>query len=50
MGTLNEQGKRGYVTGLKIQFAASVVWWSEFLATDPEIPGSISGATTFSEK
>jgi hypothetical protein len=28
----------------------SVVWWSEFLATDPEVPGSISGATRFSEK
>jgi hypothetical protein len=25
---------------------APVVWWSEFLATDPEIPG----ATRFSEK
>jgi hypothetical protein len=24
--------------------------WSEFLATDPEVPGSISGATKFSEK
>jgi hypothetical protein len=29
---------------------ASVVWWSEFLATDPDVPGSIPGATTFSEK
>jgi hypothetical protein len=28
----------------------SVVWWSEFLATDPEVPGSIPGATRFSEK
>jgi hypothetical protein len=27
-----------------------VVKWSEFLATDPEVPGSISGATIFSEK
>jgi hypothetical protein len=27
----------------------SVVWWSEFLATDPEVPGSILGATRFSE-
>jgi hypothetical protein len=27
----------------------SVVWWSEFLVTDPEIPGSISGASRFSE-
>jgi hypothetical protein len=24
--------------------------WSEFLATDPEVPGSISGAFIFSEK
>jgi hypothetical protein len=30
--------------------AASVVWWSEFLATDPEVPGSIPGSTRFSEK
>jgi hypothetical protein len=22
---------------------ASVVWWSEFLATDPGVPGSIPG-------
>jgi hypothetical protein len=26
------------------------VKWSEFLATDPEVPGSISGPTRFSEK
>jgi hypothetical protein len=24
--------------------------WSEFLATDPEVPGSISGAVRFSKK
>jgi hypothetical protein len=24
--------------------------WSEFLATDPEVPGSIPGPTRFSEK
>jgi hypothetical protein len=29
---------------------ASVVWWSEFLAADPEDPGSITGTTKFSEK
>jgi hypothetical protein len=29
---------------------ASVVSWSEFLAIDPEVPGSIPGATRFSEK
>ena len=28
---------------------ASVVLWSEFLATDTEVPGSIPGATRFSE-
>jgi hypothetical protein len=27
-----------------------VVKWSEFLARDPEVPGSIPGATRFSEK
>jgi hypothetical protein len=26
------------------------VYWSEFLATDPEVPSSILGATRFSEK
>jgi hypothetical protein len=30
--------------------SASVVWWSEFPATDPDVPGSIPGATRFSEK
>jgi hypothetical protein len=29
---------------------ASVVWWSEILATSPEVPDSIPGATAFSEK
>jgi hypothetical protein len=28
----------------------SVVWWSEFLAIDPEVPRSIPGATRSSEK
>jgi hypothetical protein len=28
---------------------ASVVWWSEFLAAKPEVPGSILGATRFYE-
>jgi hypothetical protein len=32
------------------QFTASVVYWSEFLATDPEVLGSITGASRFSEK
>jgi hypothetical protein len=30
--------------------AAPVVWWSEFLATDPEVLGSVPDATRFSEK
>jgi hypothetical protein len=30
--------------------AASVVKWSEFLATDPEVSSSIPGAIRFSEK
>jgi hypothetical protein len=33
-----------------VSVAASVVWWSEFLATDPEIPCSIPGSTKFCEK
>jgi hypothetical protein len=33
-----------------LQRTASVVWWSQLLAIDPEVPGSIPGATTFSEK
>jgi hypothetical protein len=28
---------------------SSVVQWSEFVATDPEVPGSIPSATRFSE-
>jgi hypothetical protein len=34
----------------KTLFCASVVWWSELLATDPEVPGLIPGASSFSEK
>jgi hypothetical protein len=29
---------------------ASVAYWSDFLDTNPEILGSIAGATRFSEK
>jgi hypothetical protein len=29
---------------------ASVVYWTEFLATDPDVPDSIPGASRFSEK
>jgi hypothetical protein len=28
---------------------AAVVSWSEFLAAEPEVPGSVPGATRFSE-
>jgi hypothetical protein len=38
------------VTELKTCFTAvGVVQWKEVLATDPEVPGSISGAVRFSE-
>jgi hypothetical protein len=33
-----------------IMQTVSVVWWSEFLATDPEVLGLIPGATRLSEK
>jgi hypothetical protein len=39
-----------YIFLLLIFSTASVVKWSEFLATDPEVPVSIPGAATFSEK
>jgi hypothetical protein len=39
-----------YKETLELSMTASVVWWSEFLATDPEVPGSIPGAVRFSEK
>jgi hypothetical protein len=29
---------------------AFVVWWAEFLTTEPEVPGSIPGTTRFPEK
>jgi hypothetical protein len=29
---------------------AFVVWWSEFLATNSEVSGSIAGATRLSDK
>jgi hypothetical protein len=31
-----------------LSWTASVAWWAEFLATDPEVPGSIPGTTRFS--
>jgi hypothetical protein len=42
--------KVDFIYAAQILETASVVWWSEFLATDPKVPGSISGATRFSEK
>jgi hypothetical protein len=43
-----------YLWNLRVHYwTASVVQWSEFLAflaTDPEVPGWISGPTRFSEK
>ena len=39
-GIIKSVGKNG---------TASVVYWSEFLATDTEVSGSIPGATRFSE-
>jgi len=41
-----------YYPQITIKFivnTASVVQWSEFLATDTEVPGSIPSATRFSE-
>jgi hypothetical protein len=41
--------KRITITYILVK-TASMVYWSEFLATDPEVSGSIPGATRFSEK
>jgi hypothetical protein len=38
------------ITNTYIIATASVVYWSAFLATNPEVLGSIPGATRFSEK
>jgi hypothetical protein len=35
---------------LNYSLTATVVWWSEFLATDPEVLGPILGVSRFSEK
>jgi hypothetical protein len=41
----------GYFMTLSVaRLTASVVQWSEFLATDPQVPGSIPGPTRFSDK
>jgi hypothetical protein len=39
-----------FIWSVCVSETASVVWWSEFLATDPEVPGSITGPTRRSEK
>jgi hypothetical protein len=39
-----------YTETMAISETASVVEWSEFIATDTEILGSIPGATRHSEK
>jgi hypothetical protein len=36
--------------GMNITTSQIVVYWSAFLPTDPGVPGSIPGATRFSEK
>jgi hypothetical protein len=42
--------EENYYNVFIIKMAASLVYWSEFLATDPEVPDSIPCATIFSEK
>jgi hypothetical protein len=39
-----------YFAHLCVVTTASVVWWSDFLATDSEALGSILGTTRFSEE
>ena len=55
--TAKTQGKRSFSNFIqnifhshKCSVTTSVVQWSEFLATDTEVPGSIPGATRFSEQ
>ena len=38
------------IISVPLEQTAFVVQWSEFLATDTEVPGSIPGATSFSEQ
>jgi hypothetical protein len=42
--------KRAKYESVALLSTASVVKWSEFLATDPEVRGSFPGASRFSEK
>jgi hypothetical protein len=39
----------GNASAVRCTVPESVVWWSEFQAADPEVPGSIRGATRFCE-
>jgi hypothetical protein len=45
-------GTIGQISTLEDTVSVTYVvgWWPEFLATDLEVPGSIPGATRFSEK
>jgi hypothetical protein len=38
-----------FAYNVKLHKIASVVYWAEFLAADPEVPGSITGATRLSK-
>jgi hypothetical protein len=44
LGVINNIAK------LVFSWTSSVPLWSQFLATDTNVPGAISGATRFSEK
>jgi hypothetical protein len=39
-----------FILLIPLKQTASVVLWSEFVATDPEVPDSIPGYNRFSEK
>jgi len=41
--------KKNPEKGKAYWYSRPPLWWSEFLATDTEVPGSIPGATRFSE-
>jgi hypothetical protein len=46
----NLNRREGYLSLYGRFLTASVVYWSEFLSEDPEVPSSIPGVTRFSEK
>jgi hypothetical protein len=39
--------RRYHIKSIFLKYNPSVVKWSEFLATDPKVPGSVPGATIF---